>query len=410
MMVTEVLSFYTPYADINRMEAALSTVLQEEITVMKKESQSFYLQLSHQEYLKIPFVSATSDPMTFQRQIQKLYASSAKLPCHNAYINQNLLYQIALFRAAYVFTFNYEENHRDEKILPLMEIADLMDALIFWETGDISDSYGDVILNKKGKSEVSVFNPVDGFDITNKALGLDEAAMKRIHHSLSVLRYKGIYAPTNIAPPFDDKMYMFQGVEEVSKRAVACMLLGVYSEFLMSHQGNAMLAYAHIEKMVRAYRASPFFTIREIEFLNERKPKQDDIQMYHSYFECAFTLLWILGLTDTLYFPSALCSNHMVMQTILDFESVEKMTEQAQMRTKEELLDALDLVQRYAWACKDAVKLGFQMPAGLLYDVVQLRHRCLTWVIGVQDYGWDEVRPVIESLRLKKKEGNMQGY
>ena len=48
MMVTEVLSFYTPYADIYRMEAALSTVLQEEITVMKKESQSFYLQLRHQ--------------------------------------------------------------------------------------------------------------------------------------------------------------------------------------------------------------------------------------------------------------------------------------------------------------------------------------------------------------------------
>ncbi len=62
MMVTEVLSFYTPYADIDRMEEALSTVLQEEITVMNRNSQSFYLQLSHQEYLKIPFVSATSDP------------------------------------------------------------------------------------------------------------------------------------------------------------------------------------------------------------------------------------------------------------------------------------------------------------------------------------------------------------
>lgn len=41
MMVTEVLSFYTPYADINRMEAALSTVLQEEITVMKKNHRVF---------------------------------------------------------------------------------------------------------------------------------------------------------------------------------------------------------------------------------------------------------------------------------------------------------------------------------------------------------------------------------
>lgn len=403
-MVTEVLSFYTPYADIDRMEDALSTVLQEEITVMKRNSQSFYLQLQHQEYLQIPFVSAQSDPETFRKQIQRLYASSAKLPCHNPFIKQNLLYQVALFRAAYVFTFNYEENHRDEKILPLMEIADLMDALIFWETGDISDSYGDVILNKKGKSEVSVFNPVDGFDITNKALGLDETIMKRIHHSLSVLRYKGIYAPTNIAPPFDNKMYIFQGVEEISKRAVACMLLGAYSEFLLSHQGNAMLAYEHIEKTVRAFHASPYFTIREIEYLNERKPKKADVHVYEGYFECAFTLLWILGFIDTLYFPSALCSNHMVMKTILDLGSVENMVENAKMRSKSELLDALDLTQRYAWACQDAGKLGFQMPAGLLYDVVRLRHRTLNWVIAMQDFSWDEVHPVIESLRLKKKE------
>ena len=403
-MVTEVLSFYTPYADIDRMEEALSTVLQEEITVMKRNSQSFYLQLQHQEYLQIPFVSAQSDPETFRKQIQRLYASSAKLPCHNPFIKQNLLYQVALFRAAYVFTFNYEENHRDEKILPLMEIADLMDALIFWETGDISDSYGDVILNKKGKSEVSVFNPVDGFDITNKALGLDETIMKRIHHSLSVLRYKGIYAPTNIAPPFDNKMYIFQGVEEISKRAVACMLLGAYSEFLLSHQGNAMLAYEHIEKTVRAFHASPYFTIREIEYLNERKPKKADVHVYEGYFECAFTLLWVLGFIDTLYFPSALCSNHMVMKTILDLGSVENMVENAKMRSKSELLDALDLTQRYAWACQDAGKLGFQMPAGLLYDVVRLRHRTLNWVIAMQDFSWDEVHPVIESLRLKKKE------
>lgn len=406
MMVTEVLSFYTPYADIDRMEAALTTVLQEEITVMKKESQSFYLQLQHQEYLNIPFVSALSDPTTFQRQIQKLYASSSKLPCHNPYIKQNLLYQIALFRAAYVFTFNYEENHRDEKILPLMEIADYMDALIFWETGDISDSYGDVILNKKGKSEVAVFNPVDGFDITNKALGLDETLMKRIHHSLSVLRYKGIYAPTNIAPPFDNKMYIFQGAEEIGKRAIACMLLGVYSDFLLSHQGNAMLAYQHIEKTVRSFHASPYFTIREIEYLNERKPKQADIHVYQGYFECAYTLLWILGLADSLYFPGALCSNQTVIKTIVDFGSLENMMKQVQMRSKSELLDALDLIQRYAWACQDAAKLGFQMPAGLLYDVVRLRHRSLNWVISSQDFSWDEVRPMIESLRLKKKEGS----
>lgn len=402
-MVTEILSFYTPYTDVDRMKKALTRVLQDEITAMEQTSQGFYLKLRGEEYLEIPFVTVDMDPKMFQTQIQKLYVSSAKLPCHDPFIKQNLLYQIALFRAAYVLTFNYEPNHRNEKILPLMEIADTMDALIFWETGDISDSYGDIILNKQGKCEITVFNPVDGFDITNKALGLSESQMKRIHHSLSVLRYKGIYAPTNIAPPFDEEMYVYQGKEEVAKRAIACMLLGVYTNYLLSHQGNSMAAYENVENMIRLYQASPYFTIKEIEYLNDRMPKQEDVVMYQSYCECAYTMLWALGIAKSLYFPSAACDNGMVVKSILAYDTTESLAARAKLRSKSELLDALDLVQRYAWACQDAAKLGFLMPAGLLYDVVRLRHYTLSWMISKQDTNWDDVKPVIQSLRLKLK-------
>lgn len=402
--VSEVLSFYTPYAESEKMRQALTSVLRDDITAFEETAQGFYLELRSQEYLKIPYVSMESDPTTFQEQIQRLYVSSAKLPCDNILIKQNLLYQIALFRGAYVFTFNYEEFKRDEKILPLMEIADQMDALIFWETGDISDSYGDVILNRRGISEVSVFNPVDGFDLTEKTLGLDERAMKRIHHSMTVLRYKGIYAPTSIAPPFDDRMYVFQSEEEVIKRAIACMLLGVYSDFLLSHQGNAMLAYENVETIIRMYRASPYFTIREIEYLNDQHPPAQDIHAFQGYYECAYTLLWSIGLFENLYFPSALCSDSLVVNTIMQHQTIEQLLAHAKLRTKDELLDALDLHQRYAWACQDAVKLSFTMPAGLLFDVVRLRHRTLCWLVAEHDSSWDDVQPQIASLRHKKSD------
>lgn len=402
-MVTEILSFYTPYTDVGRMKKALTRILQDEITAMEQTAQGFHVKLRNQEYLEIPFVTMDMDPKMFQTQIQKLYVSSAKLPCHDPFIKQNLLYQIALFRAAYVLTFNYEPNRRNEKILPLMEIADAMDALIFWETGDISDSYGDIILNKQGKCEITVFNPVDGFDITNKALGLSEHQMKRIHHSLSVLRYKGIYAPTNIAPPFDEEMAVCRSKEEIAKRAIACMLLGMYTNYLLSHQGNSLLAYESIENMIRLYQASPYFTIKEIEYLNDRMPKQEDVVMYQCYCECAYTMLWALGIAKTLYFPSAVCDNGMVVKSILAYDSTERLIKNAKLRDKGELLDALDLVQRYAWACQDAEKLGFLMPAGLLHDVVKMRHHTLSWIVSKHDVNWDHVKPQIQSLRLKGK-------
>ena len=177
----------------------------------------------------------------------------------------------------------------------------------------------------------------------------------------------------------------------------------MYTNYLLTHQGNSLQAYENIENMIRLYQASPYFTIKEIEYLNDRMPKQEEVAMYRGYCECAYTLLWAIGITKTLYFPSAICDNGMVVKSILAYDSTERLIKHARLRDKSELLDALDLVQRYAWACQDAGKLGFLMPAGLLYDVVQMRYRTLNWMVSKQDTNWDDVKPVIKSLRLKGK-------
>ncbi|MCI9312598.1 MAG: DUF4272 domain-containing protein [Erysipelotrichaceae bacterium] len=398
-MVTETLSFYTPYADTMRMEQALSLVLREGLISLRKDDRCFYVELRDQEYLTIPFLSAQTNPSLLQKQIQILYASSARMPAKDPYIKQNLLYQIALFRAAYVFTFQYEKQERNDKILPLMEIADHMDALIFWESGDISDSYGDVILNKRGHSEMTVFNPVDGFDIANQALGLHEKQLRRMHHSLSVLRYKGIYAPTNIAPPYDDKLVVLQDEEAVCQRAIACMLVGVYTEVLIDTRGDYLQAYKNMEQLLDLYKASSYFTVREIEYLHNDVPSAADVHHYTHYFEYAYVLLWMVGLFETLYFPSAFCDRDAVMKVILNFHSIAKLVRKARLRKMDELLGALDLVQRYSWACRDAQKLGFLMPQGLCQEAVVIRHHALNWVVGAQGVGFDEVVPVISSLK-----------
>lgn len=398
-MVIETLSFYTPYADIQRMRKALQTVLHDDITAFRDGAQSFHLRIKANEYIDVPYVSTQTDHKIFQAQIQRLYSSSARLPCNNPYVKQNLLYQIALFRAAYVLTFNYEADHRDEKIIPLMEIADQMDALIFWETGDISDSYGDIIINGKGVSEVSVFNPVDGFEITNRTLGLTEEAMKRIHRSMTILRYKGVYAPTNIAPPYGSSMHLFQSDEEIAKRAIACTLIAVYSSLLMSSNGNVKSSYKETEKMIKTFKATPFFTFKEIEYLNDPQPISEIIHSHLMCYECAYTLLWALGIFDHLYFPDSYSNGNLIVKTVMKFRSTDKLIHKSKLRSKEELLDALDLVQRYAWAVQDAKHLSFQMPAGMIYEVVQERYKTLSWMISEREMPWDDISPMMRSLR-----------
>lgn len=401
-MVNETLSFYTPYADIGRMRKALQTVLHDDITAFRDDTRSFHLRIKANEYIDIPYVSVQMNQNIFQSQIQRLYSSSAKLPCDNPYVKQNLIYQIALFRAAYVLTFNYEADKRDEKIIPLMEIADEMDALIFWETGDISDSYGDIIINKKGVSEVSVFNPVDGFDITNRSLGLNEEAMKRIHRSMTILRYKGIYAPTNIAPPYASSMFLYQSDEEIAKRAVACTLIGVYSSLLMSSNGNVKASYKETEKMIKTFKATPFFTFKEIEYLNDPQPISEIVHSHLSYYESAYTLLWALGIFDNLYFPDSYSNGNLIVKTVMQFRTVDKMMHKSKLRAKNELLDALDLIQRYAWAVQDARHLSFQMPAGMISEVVLERYKTLSWMISEKEMSWDEVSPIMRSLKLRR--------
>lgn len=397
-VITEILSFYTPYASVDKMKNALQLVLGESIASLRDEHECFHIQLKSLETLRIPYVSHASKPEVFQEQLQRLYGSTQKKSCANPQIQQNLLYQIALFQAAYVIEFDYEKQDRDQKILPLMEIADQMDALIFWETGDISDSYGDVILSRDGSSEVELFNPIDSFDLSDKALGLSEQQLKRMHRSISVLRYKGIYAPNNIAPPIDELYFLLQDKESVIKRCVACMILAIYSDFLEQHEHNTVHAYDYVEKMIRLYRSAPYFTSKEIEYLNNPRPSDEEIALYHGYFECCYTMLWALNLAPHLYFPSAKTSDSFVVRTIFSYASIDKLIEHSQMRGKGELLDAIDLVQRYHWACIDADKLHFEMPSNLIWDCVALRHKALTWIANADTIGWDEVQPTIKPL------------
>ena len=91
-------------------------------------------------------------------------------------------------------------------------------------------------------------------------------------------------------------------------------------------------------------------------------------------YESLWALLWAMGLVKELDFPKDICDCNFVMKTFSgDF------SERVKMRGTDEILQALDLIYRYHWACVNA-RVNGTKSAGLDEEVVMERRGGLEWL------------------------------
>ncbi len=92
-------------------------------------------------------------------------------------------------------------------------------------------------------------------------------------------------------------------------------------------------------------------------------------------YESLWALLWAMGLVKELDFPKDICDCKFVMDTFIggDFSG------RVKMRGTDEILQALDLIYRYHWACVNA-RVNGTNSAGLDEEVVMERRGGLEWL------------------------------
>lgn len=91
-------------------------------------------------------------------------------------------------------------------------------------------------------------------------------------------------------------------------------------------------------------------------------------------YESLWALLWAMGLVKELDFPKDICDCNFVMKTFSD-----DFSEHVKMRGTDEILQALDLIYRYHWACVNA-RVNGSKSAGLDEEVVMERRGGLEWL------------------------------
>ncbi|MMZ57256.1 hypothetical protein D1872_191750 [compost metagenome] len=102
-------------------------------------------------------------------------------------------------------------------------------------------------------------------------------------------------------------------------------------------------------------------------------------------------MLWALGYVDELEYPSSICNVPAAVAILKEHETYADFIAHAQMRKKDEILDAADLIYRYDWVCVDSRINNRPVPGELDGGVVYERHRALNWLITYMEQEWDQV-------------------
>ena len=169
--------------------------------------------------------------------------------------------------------------------------------------------------------------------------------------------------------------------EEVVQRALALLVVAVKGEGLDQPS---------VKELIEQRGLAAYFTPKEIAFIQNEAPSDDERLEFDARYEAAWTLLWALGYVDALRKPTDLCDAAVAMRFMTRKTSAEFLAG-AKLRPLSEILDQADLIYRYDWAVVDGRVNGKIQPTDLNEVVTQQRHYALNWLIRYLDEEWDEI-------------------
>ncbi|WP_082026751.1 DUF4272 domain-containing protein [Flammeovirga sp. OC4] len=206
---------------------------------------------------------------------------------------------------------------------------------------------------------------------------------QRRERSEAICQSKGIPVYKNKKALFinSDDVVTLRTKEEVVDRIFALLYLGLKSEGLEE---------AHLKNLDQMYNVEEKLTHNELKYFNAINPTEQQKVNANWKYECMHVLLWSVGYIDQLSYPSDVCSVADDVGIIVK-KGPKKFREDAELRSKKEILDQADLILRYDWACVNARVKGEKAPGNLDSGVVYEWHYALNWLIQYANQNWDNV-------------------
>lgn len=247
-------------------------------------------------------------------------------------------------------------------------------AIVFTVDGDVCDPDGGVLVDAEtGEPEAGA------------AVPYPDDAIRRKQATTALLRERGVPTAAGLPPVVSEVEVDLRSPDEVARRCLALFACAVRAE---SIAGGEPIPLPQLrQRLPLAFEAmSP----TEQAFMADPSPDQQAIVNHTWRYEALAVLRWALGSGPALGLPSDLCDVSAVARAMLDTPGADLLAS-ARLRPTAELLDALDLTYRLAWAVTDA-RVNDHPPLDALEPgVVAERHYALNWLTRFGDADWDDV-------------------
>ena len=384
-----VVTMYTVIGDFGRIRDTLTATFADAVDGVEDaqaegtSSEAFSLRLRDNAKIDVFINHAQSFIKT---HISGMHGFFAQVQCANESLHQSVLAQIRVFNCVCGITFSVDTDVQFNYILDgLFAAAKGLNAVILTPDMRLLNSDGLLILSSDGKSDFNEYTPIGNADYINSTAEMSPADEARRQRNIAALEEKGIPFIRHLPLAASEAEAAIRSPLEVAERLVAMFAVCVYSEARGAGESwQDCQKYLATGDGILGGRLDELLTPNEKAYLAQHQPDQQLIVNFSWRYECCHVLMWALGLIDELGYPESTCNVSALAGLLFGQKNIK-------MRTKDEVLDAADLILRYDWACVDARINSRPMPANLDGGVVYEWHYAFNWLIGYMNADWDNI-------------------
>jgi len=322
------------------------------------------------------------------QQLAGLVGYIQKMPAMDENIKSRLIIKAMAVNAE--IGFIGEPEFTAEFTPALKRILTDLDAFVFTPPNNIfkrsgSQHFADknlkVILDGYGHSDISDLEVnVESRYHDQPADEYTKEQLDRKAASENFLVANGIKVNKNLPCVPDSKTVKLRNINEVVDRAYALVTLAAKGEGV--EQPN-------LERVIADKKIVSFSPLeREWVYAATLTDEQRALATWR--YESLYVILWSLGKTEDLKYPSNICDVGPLVESIIR-PSREEFTNTVKLKSVESILDELDKTYRMHWACVDANIKGIQ-PGNIFTGIVYERHYALNWLTSYEDQDWDDVQ------------------
>lgn len=173
----------------------------------------------------------------------------------------------------------------------------------------------------------------------------------------------------------------FRTLEEICQRILAIITIAFKAE-------GSPEAFEIFKKK---FKPEKYFTQKENYFLELKKTSTIINSQFTWKYECVYIFLWSLGYIKELGEPTKPCSAEKLVEIVMSFENIDDFISKSKLKEKAEILDKIDLIYRYDWACVHKKVDNKTEIDNLNAEVVFEWHFAFNWLTRFDNEDWDNV-------------------